>query len=64
MIKPGIFNFETEVIWYIALQVFLLHAIGIYGLLTFNYLENLKTTLWSKYQKYFCIFVTGKFKKI
>jgi len=49
MIKPNIFKFETDIIWFIALQVFLLHAIGIYGLLTFNYWQNLITTIWSKY---------------
>ncbi|XP_012062684.1 PREDICTED: acyl-CoA Delta(11) desaturase-like [Atta cephalotes] len=46
MIKLNIFKFETDIIWFIALQVFLLHAIGIYGLLTFNYWQNLITTIW------------------
>lgn len=66
-IKSGVFNFETDIIWSIALQVFLLHAIGIYGLLTFNYLENPMTTLWSKYLrlKYFCalMYLRKRFSK-
>ncbi|XP_011054376.1 PREDICTED: delta(9)-fatty-acid desaturase fat-6-like isoform X3 [Acromyrmex echinatior] len=46
MMKPSIFKFETDIIWFNALQIFLLHAIGIYGLLTFNYWQNLITTIW------------------
>ncbi|XP_077276075.1 acyl-CoA Delta(11) desaturase-like [Temnothorax americanus] len=44
--RSGVFNFETDVIWPLALLFFLYHTIGIYGLLTFNYTENWKTTLW------------------
>jgi len=44
--KSGLFNFKTDVIWYIALQLALLHGIGIYSTLTFNYLKNPMTTLW------------------
>jgi hypothetical protein len=47
-IKSGLFDFETDLIWYIVLQIMLLHTIGIYGLLTFNYMKNAMTTL-SKY---------------
>lgn len=46
MLKSGVFNFETDIIWSAVFKVLLLHVIGIYGLLTFNYLENLMTTLW------------------
>ncbi|XP_072760627.1 acyl-CoA Delta-9 desaturase-like [Anoplolepis gracilipes] len=45
-INNDIFNFKTEIIWYIVLQIVLLHGIGIYGIFTFNYLENSMTTLW------------------
>ncbi|XP_072744270.1 acyl-CoA Delta(11) desaturase-like isoform X2 [Anoplolepis gracilipes] len=44
--KSDFFNFKTDIIWYIVLQVALLHGIGIYGIFTFNYLENPMTTLW------------------
>lgn len=44
--KSSLLNFETDIIWHIALQVFLLHAIGIYGIFTFNYSESLLSTLW------------------
>lgn len=47
----GLFNFKTDIIWYIALLLVLLHGIGIYGLFTFDYLKNPMTTLWSKYPK-------------
>ncbi|XP_036150662.1 acyl-CoA Delta(11) desaturase-like [Monomorium pharaonis] len=47
MIKSRILNFETDIIWFTVLIIFLLHAIGIYSLLTFNYLENPLTTLWT-----------------
>ncbi|CAL1678263.1 unnamed protein product [Lasius platythorax] len=39
-------NFRTDLIWYNVLLLALLHTIGIYGILTFNYLENPMTTLW------------------
>ncbi|KAL6427780.1 hypothetical protein ACFW04_008308 [Cataglyphis niger] len=42
----GIFNFKTDVIWYIAFLLVLLHGIGIYGIFTFDYLKNPMTTLW------------------
>lgn len=47
--KPDFFNFETDIVWSIALQLFVLHTLGIYNLVTFNYLQNPWTTLWSKY---------------
>lgn len=47
--KPGLFDFETDVVWSIALILFMLHTVGIYNLVTFNYLQNPWTTLWSKY---------------
>lgn len=50
-IKSSLFNFKTDIIWYVVLQVALLHIIGIYGICTFNYLKNPMTTLWSKYPK-------------
>ncbi|KAM0725348.1 Acyl-CoA Delta-9 desaturase [Formica fusca] len=45
-IKSSLFNFKTDIIWYVVLQVALLHIIGIYGICTFNYLKNPMTTLW------------------
>lgn len=64
MLKSGVFNFETDIIWSIVIPLFLLHVIGIYGLLTFNYLEKPLTTLWSKYScsKYFYIFVNWRIR--
>ncbi|XP_032689708.1 (11Z)-hexadec-11-enoyl-CoA conjugase-like isoform X2 [Odontomachus brunneus] len=44
--KPGLFEFETEVTWSFAVLLFALHAVGIYGILTFDYFENLKSTSW------------------
>ncbi|XP_032670919.1 (11Z)-hexadec-11-enoyl-CoA conjugase-like [Odontomachus brunneus] len=44
--KPGLFELETEVIWSLAVLMFVLYAIGIYGILTFDYFENLKSTSW------------------
>ncbi|XP_011637426.1 acyl-CoA Delta(11) desaturase-like isoform X2 [Pogonomyrmex barbatus] len=46
MIISKMLNFKTDIIWYIALQLFVLHVVGIYGLLTFDYMKNLMTTLW------------------
>ncbi|XP_066580887.1 acyl-CoA Delta-9 desaturase [Prorops nasuta] len=40
------FGFKTELIWYNIFHIFLLHLFCVYCFLTFNYLENWKTTLW------------------
>ncbi|XP_020286505.1 acyl-CoA Delta(11) desaturase-like isoform X2 [Pseudomyrmex gracilis] len=34
------------ILWFPTLYLVTLHIIGLYGLVTFNYFENLKTTLW------------------
>jgi len=47
-VKLGLFDFKTDLIWYIVLQAIGLHIIGIYGLLTFDYMKNPMTILWSK----------------
>ncbi|EFN76591.1 Acyl-CoA desaturase [Harpegnathos saltator] len=46
MKRSGFFEFETKIIWSMALLLFLLHTVGFYGILTFDYLQNLKTTSW------------------
>lgn len=58
--KIGHIEFETEIIWSLALLLLVLHTVGVYGILTFNYLKNLKTTLWSKFslcQNFYWIFL-------
>ncbi|XP_067205457.1 acyl-CoA Delta-9 desaturase-like isoform X2 [Linepithema humile] len=44
--KSGFFDFETDILWFNVLQLVVLHTIGIYGLLTFDYMKNPMTTLW------------------
>jgi len=48
-IKSSFFDFETDIIWNKVLLIVVLHIIGIYGLLTFDYMKNPMTTLWSTY---------------
>jgi hypothetical protein len=44
-------DFKTDIIWYIVVQVVILHTVAIYGILTFDYIQNPMTTLWSKYNR-------------
>ncbi|XP_011054445.1 PREDICTED: acyl-CoA Delta(11) desaturase-like isoform X2 [Acromyrmex echinatior] len=37
---------KTDIVWFTVFYLLMMHTIGLYGLITFNYFENLRTTLW------------------
>ncbi|XP_011698202.1 PREDICTED: acyl-CoA desaturase-like [Wasmannia auropunctata] len=37
---------KRDILWISVIYLATLHVIGLYGLITFNYFQNLKTTLW------------------
>jgi hypothetical protein len=43
--KTGTYNIR----WLQTFYLVMMHAITLYGLITFNYFENLKTILWCKF---------------